>query len=47
MQEDAVDDEAATLWTTTYTRDATWGGAARPYRFGLRHRFPKPIGLQA
>jgi len=36
-----------TLWTETYTRDATWGGAARPYRFGLRHRFPKPVGLMA
>ena len=22
-------------------------GAAKPYRFGLRHRFPKPIGLGA
>ena len=27
--------------------DATWAGAAKPYRFGLRHRFPKPIGLGA
>jgi hypothetical protein len=34
-------------WTETYTRDATWAGAAKPYRFGLRHRFPKPIGLGA
>ena len=22
-------------WTETYTRDATWAGAAKPYRFGL------------
>ncbi len=36
-----------TLWTETYTRDATWAGAAKPYRFGLRHRFPKPVGLGA
>jgi hypothetical protein len=35
------------LWTETYTRDATWAGAAKPYRYGLRHRFPKPIGLGA
>ena len=34
-------------WTETYTRYATWAGAAKPYRFGLRHRFPKPIGLGA
>jgi hypothetical protein len=34
-------------WRETYTRDATWAGAAKPYRFGLRHRFPKPIGLGA
>ena len=34
-------------WTETYTRDATWAGAAKPYRSGLRHRFPKPIGLGA
>jgi hypothetical protein len=34
-------------WTETYTRDATWAGAAKPYRYGLRHRFPKPIGLGA
>jgi hypothetical protein len=34
-------------WTETYTRDATWAGAAKPYRFGLRHRFPKPVGLGA
>ena len=33
--------------TETYARDATWAGAAKPYRFGLRHRFPKPVGLQA
>jgi acetoacetate decarboxylase len=36
-----------TLWTETYHRDATWAGAAKPYRFGLRHRFPKPVGLGA
>ena len=35
------------LWTETYTRDATWAGAAKPYRYGLRHRFPKPVGLAA
>jgi hypothetical protein len=35
------------LWTETYHRDATWAGAAKPYRFGLRHRYPKPIGLGA
>ena len=35
------------IWTETYTRDATWAGAAKPYRYGLRHRFPKPIGLGA
>jgi len=35
------------LWTETYSRDATWAGAAKPYRYGLRHRFPKPIGLGA
>jgi hypothetical protein len=35
------------LWTETYSRDETWAGAAKPYRFGLRHRFPKPIGLGA
>ena len=35
------------LWTETYTRDATWAGAAKPYRYGLRHRFPKPVGLEA
>jgi hypothetical protein len=35
------------LWSETYTRDATWAGAAKPYRYGLRHRFPKPVGLAA
>jgi hypothetical protein len=35
------------LWTETYSRDETWAGAAKPYRYGLRHRFPKPIGLGA
>ena len=31
-------------WTETYTgTPLPW--AAKPYRFGLRHRFPKPIGL--
>jgi len=35
------------LWKETYTRDATWAGAAKPYRYGLRQRFPKPIGLGA
>src|SRR5262249_24348329 len=32
------------LWNETYTRDATWAGAAKPYRSGLRQRFPKPVG---
>ena len=38
-------DVTSTPWI--YTRDATWAGAAKPYRFGLRHRFPKPVGLGA
>jgi acetoacetate decarboxylase len=36
-----------TIWSETYHRDATWAGAAKPYRFGLRNRFPKPVGLGA
>ncbi|MGD9695931.1 MAG: acetoacetate decarboxylase family protein [Thermoleophilia bacterium] len=35
------------LHTESYERDATWAGAAKPYRYGLRHRFPKPVGLGA
>ena len=44
---DLIIPAGTTLWTETYHRDATWAGAAKPYRFGLRHRFPKPIGLGA
>ena len=35
------------LWTETYTRDATWAGAAKPYRSACVTASRSPVGLAA